>query len=269
MRRVRTRPMSPPVRRIALALLILAAVMNVRCARLNAAQPALSYVAFGDSFAAWETVMGYGYTRSFKDGLASDRHAAVRETNLGHHGDYSIDMLAAVRKPAAQAALRTADVVTWNIGVNDFGYARSQFLEGTCGGADNQDCLRAAVATFRANWDAIISTFTSAPHKTAAVFRTMDIFYSGGAAHDPSFAVTNPYLEQMNAHIRSTATFAPVANVRLLFNGPDGAGDPNQPRPAAPGGLLLPDGHPNRDGAEAIAMALRSVDTDRATTERN
>ena len=251
-----------------LALVIASGAAGIGCGSASGAPPTLSYVAFGDSLAAWETATGYGYTKSFKDGLAADRHAAVHETNLGHHGDYSIDMLAAVRKPAAQAALRTADVVTWNIGANDFGYARSQFLEGTCGGPDNQDCLRIAVATFSANWDAIVSTLTSAPHKPTAVFRTMDIFYPGGAAGDPSFAVTNPYLEQMNAHIRSTAAFASVSDVRLLFNGPGGTGDPADSRPAAPDGFVLADGHPNPDGAEAIGVALRSIDTDRAAAER-
>jgi lysophospholipase L1-like esterase len=253
---------------MALAFLSLAAVTNVRCARLNAAQPALSYVAFGDSFAAWETATGYGYTKSFKDSVAADRGTTVRETNLAHAGDYSADMRAVIRQPAARTALRTADIVTWNIGMNDFDHARSQYQAGTCGGADNQDCLRRAVTTFSANWDAIVSTLDSTPHKPAAVFLTMDVMYRGGAADDPSFAVTNPYLDQMNAHIRSTATFAPVANVRVVFNGPRGTGDPNEPRPAAPGGLLLPDGHPNRDGAEAIGMALRDIEGDSRAADR-
>ncbi len=229
---------------------------------------ALSYVAFGDSFAAWEVVNGYGYTKSFKDGIASERGVTVRGTNLAHAGDSSGDLLHILAHPTAQKALLTADIVTWNIGANDFGDARSEYRDGTCGGADGEDCLREAVATFAANWDAIVSAFQSSPHKSGAVFRTMDVFYRGGAADDPVFAATNPYLEQMNAHIGSTAAFASVSEVRVVFNGPDGTGDPNAARPAAPNGLLLPDGHPNRDGAAAIGLALRDGGGGRVVADR-
>jgi lysophospholipase L1-like esterase len=227
------------------------------CTSARSQQPStISYVAFGDSFAAWETLSGYGYTKSFKDDLASERGAIVHETNLAHAGDSSVDLLRVLGEPTAQSLLRTADIVTWNIGTNDFGDARSAYRDGTCGGVDGQNCLRRAVATFTAAWDAIVLVLQSTPHKSSVVFKTMDVFYPDSASADPSFAVTNAYLEQMNAHIRSTASFAPVAAVRALFNGPDGTGDPRAARPAAPNGLLLPDGHPNREGASAIGLAL-------------
>ncbi len=259
MRRVRRHASLPPSFLAALALLGVVVAASVRCSHFNAEQPALRYVAFGDSFAAWETLHGWGYTKSFKDGLASSRKRTVIETNLAHAGDDSADMLATLRQPAAREALRTADVVSWNIGVNDFISARQRFQKGTCGGADNEDCLHSAVASFREHWDAILETLRSTPHRRDAIFLTMTLFYPGGAADDPSFPVTNAYLDEINQHIRSSDAFARVADVRPLFNGPDGTADPRTPHASAPGGLLLDDGHPNVAGAEAIATALGAL----------
>lgn len=235
-------------------------VALVGCSRSDgAADRPLSYVAFGDSLAAWEDLHGFGYTKSFKEGLASDRKRGVAETNFGHAGDYSGDMLAILRQPASLEALRTADVVTWNAGTNDFLNARYEYRSGICGGADNQDCLRRASGTFRENWDAIVETLRSAPHKAGGTFLTMTLFYPEGAESDPSYAVTGPYLDQMNAHIRTSSGVAGVADVQVLFNGTDGRDAPQAPRASAPEGLVQDDGHPNAAGVEAIAEALRAL----------
>jgi hypothetical protein len=85
---------------IALAACV-AGVLLAGCAGSSHAPASLSYVAFGDSFAAWETLHGFGYTKSLKDGLATERKAVVLEKNFGHAGDYSGDMLAVLRQPAS------------------------------------------------------------------------------------------------------------------------------------------------------------------------
>lgn len=245
-----------------------AGAMLAGCSRSDGAtERPLSYVAFGDSLAAWETLHGFGYTKSFKDALASDRKREVAETNFGHAGDYSVDMLAILRQAASLEAVRTADVVTWNAGTNDFLNARYEYRTEICGGADNQDCLRRAVASFQENWDAIVETLRSAPHKSDAVFLTMTLFYPEGADGDPSYAATAPYLEQMNAHIRASSGVARVADVQALFNGADGRAAPQAVRASAPEGLVEDDGHPNAAGVALIADALRALAAAREAAE--
>ena len=199
MRRVRTRPTSPPIRRMALALLILAAVTNGRCARLQCRATGAELrgvrrlvrgLGDRDGVRVHQVVQG-------RPGIGPARRRARRTSATTAT---SASTCAPPSGSRRRRRLRTADVVTWNIGFNDFGYARSQFLEGTCGGPDNQDCLR--VGRRNVQRELTPSSRRSRRRLTnpTAVFRTMDIFYSGGAAGDPSFAVTNPYLEQMNAH---------------------------------------------------------------------
>jgi hypothetical protein len=55
-----------------------------------------------------------------------------------------------------RSTVAEANVVTWDIGGNDLAGARTRYLEGSCGGSDNQQCLRDAVEQFRSNWDSII-----------------------------------------------------------------------------------------------------------------
>jgi hypothetical protein len=39
-------------------------------------------------------------------------------------------------------AIEGAEVVTFNIGLNDLGHAGAAYEEGTCGGEDGEECLR-------------------------------------------------------------------------------------------------------------------------------
>jgi lysophospholipase L1-like esterase len=158
-------------------------------------------------------------------------------------------------------------VLTWNIGGNDLRDARLIYRRGTCGGADNQDCLRATMTRFKQNWDAILSEILmlSRPGRTA--LRTMDIYNPfvnedrgtdtwavDGGQND--YMVFQGYLADANRHIATTsaASGVPIAPVYHSFNGPDGTQDP------AAAGLIAFDGlHPNQAGHTRIADLLRAL----------
>jgi hypothetical protein len=70
-----------------------------------------------------------------------------------------------------------AEVVTFNIGINDLGHASRSYENGTCGGAHNEQCLRAAVDEVEENWDAIIE----------------------------EIGVFEPYLDEVNRYIAGSA----------------------------------------------------------------
>jgi lysophospholipase L1-like esterase len=154
--------------------------------------------------------------------------------------------------------VRNAQVVTWDIGGNDLANAHNHFAEGTCGGADNQDCLRAAVTTMTTNWDAILARILALTDPQHTIVRTMDIYnpFVGPDTAAGVFDVMEAKLDLVNAHIHSTAAAngIPVANVHQAFNGADGRTDP------AALGLLAVDGfHPNDNGHQVIADQLRAL----------
>jgi hypothetical protein len=131
----------------------------------------------------------------------------IRLVFLG--GLASSDLLVAVRSNFVfRLSIYFSEVVTWNIGGNDLGIARSRYRGLTCGGFDNQDCFRAAVKTFKTNWDGIISEIFALRRSRPTLIRTMDIYnpyvnedqaadtWPNDGGND--FQVLNSYLNEVN-----------------------------------------------------------------------
>ena len=197
------------------------------------------YVALGDSLAAGVGARR-GYVDRYADYLRADTGARVRVTNLGVSGRTSPQLLHALRTdPETRRALRGAEVVTFNIGINDLGQARASYEAGTCGGVRNRRCLRTAVAAFEQNWDAIVREILSPRPTDEAVIRTVGLGYTPRAE-----GVFGPYLREVNRHIASSAAEngIPYAEVRLRGEqmGWDGV-------------------HPNGRGYRVMAERLRAL----------
>ncbi len=229
------------------------------------------YTALGDSLAFGAFALpGKGYVPLYRTHLSDDTGASVRLFNLGIPGWMSRDLLNALRKNLLfRLLIIRSEVVSWNIGGNDLRAARNGYKDGNCGGPDNQDCLRQAVANFKANWDAILTEILSLRSTHNTILRTMDIYnpYVNEDRADDSWAadgglndfqVLKPYLEEANRHIAMTATSRGIryAPVYLAFNGPEGELDPSD------SGLISFDGlHPNTNGHRLIATLLRELGT--------
>ncbi len=135
---------------------VLVPIMLVGFSVAIRAQAQWKYTAMGDSLAT-----GYlstqGYVPQYRSDIQTDTGNSVIFYNLGQNGSATASLLRALQTDSVfQNALMQSDVVTWDIGLNDFKTARSQYKEGGCGGADGQNCLRNAVATFKNNWDGIV-----------------------------------------------------------------------------------------------------------------
>src|SRR3712207_6481959 len=105
----------------------------------------LDYVALGDSLAAGVGAQR-GYVDRYAEHLREDTGAGVRVVNLGVSGQTAPQLLEALRNdPPTREAVRGAEVVTFNIGINDLGRAGRAYEEGACGREDDEGCLRAAV----------------------------------------------------------------------------------------------------------------------------
>src|SRR5262245_386897 len=134
------------------------------------------YVAMGDSLAVG-VLAERGYVERYRGAINADTGATVTVTNFAVNGWQSSDLLSSLTSDTrVRNALRSAQVITWDIGGNDLRAARLDFIRGTCGGADNQDCLRRAVEQFKSNWDAIVAEILSLRSPSNAILRTMDIY---------------------------------------------------------------------------------------------
>ena len=80
--------------------------------------------------------------------------------------------------PYWRRSVGEADVLTVNIGLNDLGRAAEAYENGTCGGGDNQDCLRKVVETVEGNWNAIIAELLSLRSTNDTIIRTAGLGYT-------------------------------------------------------------------------------------------
>jgi lysophospholipase L1-like esterase len=259
--------MAGNVRRLLRLILVVVLLVGASQGTTLAAPASWDYVALGDSLATGFGAFK-GYVPLYEAHVETDTGVAVTRTNLGQNGWTSSQLLSALRNdPTFRRATREAEIVTWNIGGNDLRAARNSYKKGTCGGADNQDCLRAGVAKLKTNWDAITAEVLELRATSNTIVRTMDIYnpyvrtdtisdtwQNDGGMND--FQVFKRYVDQVNYHIATTSYTSgiPYAEVYLTFNGTTGDEDPK-----SMGYLSLYGVHPNNTGHRIIVDELRKL----------
>lgn len=232
------------------------------------AQSTWQYTALGDSLAVGAIALR-GYVPRYQQYMKTDTGASVSLRNLGQSGWTSAELLYALYNDSNfKNSVFEAEVVTWNIGGNDFRQAREHYRNRTCGGVQ---CLDDTLATFKENWNGIIAQIRylrgeqEAGKVTSTIIRTMDLYnpyVDEDRARDTDgdgqsdFVVLKYYVDEANRHIAATATAAgiPYARVYEAFNGPNGDIDPQRKRYLAFDGL-----HPNDTGHKVIADQLRAL----------
>jgi len=197
------------------------------------------YVALGDSLAVGVGARR-GYVARYAAYIATDTGAQIDLLNLGRSGQTSSQLLHALRNdPTMRKALSTAEVITFNIGINDLGQAGEAYESGACGGSDNQECLRAAVEAFKEKWDAIVAEILSLRSTEDAVIRTAGLGYTPRVEE-----IFDPYVDEVNHHIATTA-----ANHDIPYA-----------QPYLGKEYMSPDGvHPDDEGYEVIADRLQEL----------
>jgi lysophospholipase L1-like esterase len=258
--------MTGTVRRLLKLILVVVFLVVTSQGTTLAAPTSWEYVALGDSLATGYGAFIKGYVPRYEAYVETDTGVAVTRTNLGQNKMTSSQLLSTLNSdPTFRRAIREAEIITWNIGGNDLRAARTSYKNGTCGGVDNQDCLRASVATLKTNWTAITAEVLELRSTSDTIVRTTDIYnpyvrtdiasdtwQKDGGMND--FQVFKKYLDRVNRHIATTSYTegVPYAPVYLAFNGTFGDEDPRSK------GYLRVDGlHPNNTGHRIIAGQLR------------
>ncbi len=234
-----------------LPLVLVASLLGTQ--RAEAAQP-LRIVALGDSV----TQLG-GFTARYREHVQRDLAITAQVVNLGTNGASSGELLARLRTDATyRDAVATADIITLQVGLNDFYGMRGPYASGECRGADNQDCLRGMVSLFSANWTGILNEIFVLADPAQVAIRPMDIYYSTVAFDQAAgtFPVLNSYVGEMNQHIaaESVRLGLPPPAVHTAFNGLSGDVDP-----IAAGYILIDGVHTTDAGNRSIADTLRTT----------
>jgi lysophospholipase L1-like esterase len=227
---------------------------------VNAAQ-VWNYTALGDSLAFGALALPLrGYTFLYRNAVANGTGNTVLLYNLGVPGWKSADLLNALRTSwSIRVLIATSRVITWDIGGNDMNAARGSYKAGTCGGLDNQQCLKDTVAQLKVNWDGIVAELHQLRNFDRTTIRTMDIYnpyVTEDMAVGTDFEVLKFYLDDVNAYIadRSSKEHVGLARVYCSFNGPGGDVDPKSL------GYIAFDGfHPNDAGHAEIAKLLAAL----------
>ena len=151
-------------------------------------------------------------------------------------------------------AVSEAEVVTIRIGSGDMFLQLRDYKLKTCGGEDNEDCIRAAAESFKENYEAIIAEIL-ALCQSKTIIRTETYYYTNWVGYGFS-ATTRPFFEPLNDIIVQTASEnnIPVALVHLVFNGPNGDQSALDTGYISDGGEL-----PSEQGSKAMAELLREL----------
>jgi hypothetical protein len=195
--------------------------------------------------------------------LEEDLGVKVKPHDVSKDGWNSEGMLRALRTDGKlRQDLRNADVITsivprWGLRVPIETYLMGP--PGSCGGADNQDCLRQASKQFEADTDAIIAEIVSLRSPSDALIRTFDAHTYWPVAESKQkgvFEGLNRYWQAANEYLIKVAGEhgIPVARVSQAFNGPNGDQDPMD------NGYVIADHlHPSEKGFDVIAKLIREL----------
>lgn len=130
-----------------------------------------------------------------------------------------------------------------------------------CGGDDNQQCLRDALAGFKDSIEASFALLTETVDPSETLIRAVGCYapFVTEQVAAGTLAMTNPYWQGAQEFFAETAAEygIPTARVFAEFDGPDGTNDP-QDR-----GLIAADGlHPSEAGALLIAETIHNLGYD-------
>lgn len=250
-------------------LITAALIFFLSAAASSASAATWNYTALGDSLAYGYGAAGnYGYAERYRDHMQNDNGVTVELTNLGANGWTSSDLLAALKRNSTyRSAVANSDVITFDIGGNDFLNAAEKYIAGTCGGKKNNKCLTKTHKKFKSNFKKIVKLIRKLNKKDSLILRSMNLYLPNTTfylnddfvttdKYPNDFAIINPALTKINRLISKTCRGKkiPFADVHLSYNGSSGTEDPTLK------GYIYNDNlHPSDAGYQVIADDLQAL----------
>ncbi|MBI4673577.1 MAG: hypothetical protein HY741_18145 [Chloroflexi bacterium] len=216
-----------------------------------------TYVSMGDGFQVAGPV-----TQIFAEYLEQDLGVKVKHKHWGTFGKPRL--VIQVRDDAnLRQALQEAEVITLNWQPAVLDAPAAWYKDGTCGGADNEDCWRTTVAAAQADWDALLDEITKLKSPRDALFRTYYFGswplyayydYYGGSVGDAQLEVEIRYMRAMDEYTTKSAAARgiPAVNLFELFQNSD-------PHKKAPAEYFSDKLHLNKQGSKVVADGLRAL----------
>jgi lysophospholipase L1-like esterase len=210
-------------------------------------------------------VAGKSFVYDYARDIEQDTGVQVTVHNLATDGGAARDLLAQLQQdPNTRTLLEGAEVVTISIGGNDLESHLQEYAEGACGGPDNQECFRSALALFKGPWNAILSDVLQLRANRPTIIRVTNDYnpFPGNSAARANLGasiegVFTHYLRRLNEYrcSRAQQRGIPCADVALAFNGP------GTDASAFAKGLIGSDqfAHPSARGHRLIAQTLRKL----------
>ncbi len=192
------------------------------------------YVALGDSNPVGVGVI-HSYVDIYADYIERDLGVQVRVHNWAFNGAKTAQLLAQLGRDARlQQDVHEAEVITIDIGANDWTSVFHRYPTQMCGGADNQDCLRKLIQSYSENLDSVLNKILELHgQELKLLIRMMDLYMSNCDYPDiygtPGiFPEIKPYLDQFNTYIDETtpAHSGVVVPLYVTLNGPNGDQNP-------------------------------------------
>lgn len=185
-------------------------------------------------------------------GVEVTLHSCCRPS---HHSTQLLSLLR--NNQELRSDLYEAEVVTFPVSVRYLKDPIQAYGAGTCGGPDNQDCLRKALTLYKKDVDAIIDEMLSLRSTSDTIIRSMTYYnwWVNDWKELGYFDDLNPYWMACNQYLVQAASehHIPIARVDLAFNGPNLDEDPSDK------GYLSDGQHPNQEGIALMAELMREL----------
>lgn len=240
-------------RALILSLVLLFALSSMASAK---APTKWRYTAVGSSNASG-LYSKDSYNELFRAIVEQDTGVKVDFHNRAVPGWTSQEVLNEITKnPARQAEFAASDIIIWDAGYNEIGYATRQFIAGNgdCGGENGLACYEEAFATIMANADRIAAEL----QRLRAGKPTLNVLVTNWnqlPTDNPLFAMNEMGMNLMVDHFRASAEIYgyQVLDIRDIVNGP------NHDQ-AVPAEYLAKDGqHLSLNAHAKIAEALQAM----------
>jgi hypothetical protein len=229
-------------------------------------------VAAAESLEEWDYVaIGryrmYGYAQNLAPQIESDLDVTVNVHEWHVTGLTSSSLVTRLRNnQLLRQLLSEAEVVTLEIPA-PFLFPRTgreelytALMDGTCGGPDNQDCLREALALYEEDVDAVFAELVALRSPSEAIIRGGDSWLPTGISEawqeQGIYETLKPYWEAANAYTAEAAAEhqIPTARIHLAMNGPEGEEVPSEYVHPGEGGIFA-----NEKGDAVIAAAYQEL----------